>query len=89
MLLVTNLLGPLLPVLAGIRVLSSGALWTLVPGLQDAGLIRGTGRRAEVFILLQAVSSVLELRFRLPQEFPQYPRKLRTLVDVLVPIAKV
>lgn len=40
-------------------------------------------------MLLQAVSSVLELRFRPPQEFPQYPRKFRALVDIFVPVAEV
>lgn len=89
MLLATSLPEPLLSALAGIQVLSPGAPQTLAPGLQDAGLVRGMGRRAEVFMLLQAVSSVLELRFRLPQEFPQYPRKLRALVDVFVPVAEV
>lgn len=83
MLLATSLPKPLPPALAGIRGLSPGA-----PGLQGAGLVRGVGRRAEVF-MLQAVSSVLELRFRLPEEFPQYPRKLRALVDVFVPVAEV
>lgn len=80
--------GPLPPALAGIQVLSPGASQMLTPKLQGAGLARGTGR-AEVFMLLQAVSSVLVPRFQLPQEFPQYPRKLRALVDVLVPVAKV
>lgn len=88
MFLATSLVGPPPPVLAGIQVLSPGASQMLAPKVQGAGLVRGTGR-AEVFMLLQAVSSVLVARFRLPQELPQYPRKLRALVDVLVPVAKV
>lgn len=89
MLLASSLPEPLPPALAGIQGLSPGAPQTLAPGLRGVGLVRGMGRRAEVCMLLQAVSSVLELRFRLPEEFPQYPRKLRALVDVLVPVAEV
>lgn len=70
MLLATSLLWPPLPALDGIRVLSPGASQTLVPLLHGAGLAGGMGRRAKVFMLLQAVSSVLVLRFRIPQEFP-------------------
>lgn len=70
MLLATSLLWPPLPALAGIRVLSPGASQTLVPLLRGAWLAGGMGRRAKVFMLLQAVSSVLVLRFRIPQEFP-------------------
>lgn len=57
------MLEPLLPALAGIQVLSPGESQMLAPRRQGAGLARGMGRRAEVFMLLQAVSSVLELRF--------------------------
>lgn len=54
-------------------------------------LAAGQGRRERrwVFMLLHGPVSVLALRFRLAQEFPQYPWKLRTLIDVLVPVAKV
>lgn len=71
MLLTTSLLWPPLPAPAGFRVLSPGASQTLVPVLRGAGLAGGMGRRAKVFMLLQAVSSVLVLRFRIPQEFPR------------------
>lgn len=88
MLLATGLVGPPPPVRAGSQVFSPGVSLMLAPKAQGAGLVRGSGR-AEVFMLLQAMSSVLVPRFRLPQEFPQYPRKLRALVDVLMPVAKV
>lgn len=88
MLLATGLAGPPQPALASIQVHSPGASQMLAPRLQGAGLARGTGRRAGI-MLLQAVESVLVLGFRLPQEFPQYSRKLGALVDVLVPVAKV
>lgn len=89
MLLATGLAGPPPPALASMQAHSPGASQMLAPRLQGAGLARGTGRRAGTFMLLQAVGSVLVLGFRLPQEFPQYPRKLGALVDVLVPVAKV
>lgn len=57
------------------------------PRLESAGLAREQGGR--VFMLLQAASSVLALGFGLPQEFSQYPRELRALIDVLVPVAEV
>lgn len=61
------------------------------PGLQDAGLLTG-GKWEEgrgLHASFPQPGSVLVLRLRLPQEFPQYPWQLRALVNVFVPVAKV